>query len=85
MKTRMVKVSDRERMMMIYPAEGEVGGVRYESVVLGGLYIGPVHHRTGVDQWTSVDQCGPVWTTPLESTEMLHVHCLPRHPHQELI
>ena len=65
MKTRMVKVSDRERMMMIYPAEGEVGGVRYESVVLGGLYIEPVHHRTAVDQWTSVDQCGPVWTTPL--------------------
>ena len=46
----MVNVSDRECMMMIYPAEGEVGGVRYESVVLGGLYIGPVHHRTGVDQ-----------------------------------
>ena len=37
-------------MMMIYPADGEVGGVRYESVVLGGLYIEPVHHRTGVDQ-----------------------------------
>ena len=76
-----------------------MGGERYECVVLGGLYFGLVDQYTAVDQcgpcgpvWhIIVDQCGPVWNSvdhcgppPLESNEMLHVHCLPCHPHQEL-